>query len=201
MLGAKQCTRVKNMPRDPKGERRPADVIRNTVHVMRSTPEEGKDPAAVALGRKGGKARAEGMSAKRRKEIARTAARNRPAGIVEALAVAPFPRAMCQGGCVKESSSQGQFPSRGSGGLADRPLGDQAAAGDWEGIVVDRRQLVPGRKRDDQITMTLQRAPCHDQAAICRAGEGRDGALDLAGRARRSGSHPPRARTPRPEEQ
>jgi hypothetical protein len=29
--------------------------------------------------------------------------------------------------------------------------------------------------------MTLQRAPCHDQAAICRAGEGRDGALDLAG--------------------
>jgi hypothetical protein len=29
--------------------------------------------------------------------------------------------------------------------------------------------------------MTLQRAPCHDQAAICRAGEGRDGPLDLAG--------------------
>ena len=51
------------MPRGPKGERRPTDVIRNTVHVMRSTPEEGKDPAAVALGRKGGKARAEGMSA------------------------------------------------------------------------------------------------------------------------------------------
>ena len=88
------------MPRGPKGERRPADVIGNTVHVMRRTSEEGKGPAAVALGRKGGKARAEGMSAKRRKEIARTAARNRPAGIVEALAVAPFPRAMCQGGCV-----------------------------------------------------------------------------------------------------
>ena len=28
------------MPRGPKGERRPADVIGNTVHVMRSTPEE-----------------------------------------------------------------------------------------------------------------------------------------------------------------
>ena len=124
---------------------------------------------------------------------------NRPAGIVEALAVAPFPRAMCQGGCVKESSSQGQFPSRGSGGLADRPLGDQAAAGDWEGVVVDRRQLVPGRKRDDQITMTLQRAPCHDQAAICRAGEGRDRALDLAGRrARWWDSPPPRSTTPWP---
>ena len=68
---------VKNIPRGPKGERRPANVIGNTVHVMRSTPEEGKDPAAVALGRKGGKTRAEGMSAKRRKEIARTAAKAR----------------------------------------------------------------------------------------------------------------------------
>jgi hypothetical protein len=76
------------MPRSPKGERRPADVIGNAVHVMRiatgqiedeiPTPEsEGKDPAAVALGRRGGKARAEGMSAKRRKEIARRAAKAR----------------------------------------------------------------------------------------------------------------------------
>jgi hypothetical protein len=76
------------MPRGPKGERRPTDVIGNAIHVMRiatgqitddvPTPEEdGKDPAAVALGRKGGKARAEGMSAKRRKEIARKAAKAR----------------------------------------------------------------------------------------------------------------------------
>jgi hypothetical protein len=76
------------MPRGPKGERRPADVIGNAVHVIRiatgqiedeiPTPEsEGKDPAAVALGRRGGKARAEGMSAKRRKEIARRAAKAR----------------------------------------------------------------------------------------------------------------------------
>jgi hypothetical protein len=76
------------MPRGPKGEHRPADVIGNAVHVMRiatgqiedeiPTPEsEGKDPAAVALGRRGGKARAEGMSAKRRKEIARRAAKAR----------------------------------------------------------------------------------------------------------------------------
>jgi hypothetical protein len=76
------------MPRGPKGERRPADVIGNAVHVMRiatgqiedeiPTPESGgKDPAAVALGRRGGKARAEGMSAKRRKEIARRAAKAR----------------------------------------------------------------------------------------------------------------------------
>ena len=38
---------------------------------------EGKDPAAVALGRKGGQARAQGMSRKRRKEIARKAAKSR----------------------------------------------------------------------------------------------------------------------------
>ena len=76
------------MPRGPKGERRPRDVIGNAVHVMRiatgqitediPTPEsEGKDPAAVALGRKGGKARAEGLSARKRKEIARKAAQSR----------------------------------------------------------------------------------------------------------------------------
>jgi hypothetical protein len=72
------------VPRGPKGEKRPADVIGNAVKVMRiatgEEPEdygaaesEGKDPAAVALGRKGGKARAAGMSAKKRKEIAQKA--------------------------------------------------------------------------------------------------------------------------------
>jgi hypothetical protein len=38
------------------------------------TTEDGKNAAAVALGRKGGKARAAGMSAKKRKEIAKKAA-------------------------------------------------------------------------------------------------------------------------------
>jgi hypothetical protein len=77
------------MPRGPKGEKRPADVIGNAVKVMRIatgeepedygvTPEsEGKNAAAVALGRMGGKARAEGMTAKRRKEIAKKAAASR----------------------------------------------------------------------------------------------------------------------------
>jgi hypothetical protein len=77
------------MPRGPKGERRPADIIGNAVKVMRiatgEEPEdygpdpesEGKDPAAVALGRKGGKARAKGLTKKRRKEIAQRAARAR----------------------------------------------------------------------------------------------------------------------------
>ena len=73
------------MPRGPKGEKRPADVIGKAVRVMRiatgeieeATTDDGKNPAAVALGRMGGKARAEGMSAKRRKEIAKKAAAKR----------------------------------------------------------------------------------------------------------------------------
>jgi hypothetical protein len=76
------------MPRGPKGEKRPADVIGNAVHVMRiatgeiedrvPTPEEqGKDPAAAALGRKGGAARATSISAERRSEIAKGAAQKR----------------------------------------------------------------------------------------------------------------------------
>jgi hypothetical protein len=70
------------MPRGPKGERRPADVIGNAVHVMKVatgeiediTTEDGKNAAAVALGRMGGKARAKGLSAKKRSEIAKKGA-------------------------------------------------------------------------------------------------------------------------------
>ena len=59
------------MPTGPKGEKRPADVIANAVRVMRiATGEEteqltsdGKNAAAVSLGKRGGKARAEGMTA------------------------------------------------------------------------------------------------------------------------------------------
>lgn len=70
------------MPRGPKGEKRPADVIGNAVKVMRiATGEErddltddGKDMAAVSLGKRGGKARAEALSKKERAEIAKKAA-------------------------------------------------------------------------------------------------------------------------------
>ncbi len=74
------------MPRGPKGEKRPADVIGNAIHVMRiatgeiedkSAKPDTRDPAAVALGSKGGKARAAGMTAKKRKEIAKKAAAKR----------------------------------------------------------------------------------------------------------------------------
>jgi hypothetical protein len=67
------------MPRGPKGEKRPADVIGNAVHVMQiATGEEeedlGKAPNRAKGGRKGGKARARSLSPQERSEIARTAA-------------------------------------------------------------------------------------------------------------------------------
>jgi hypothetical protein len=73
------------MPRGPKGEKRPADAIQSAFMVGRiatgdsddSLTHDGKNAAAVALGRMGGKARAKGMSAKRRKEIAKKAAATR----------------------------------------------------------------------------------------------------------------------------
>ena len=73
------------MPKGPQGQKRPADVIGNAVRVMRiATGEEeeeyeddGKDPAAKALGAKGGKARAEKLTPERRSEIARKAASKR----------------------------------------------------------------------------------------------------------------------------
>lgn len=74
------------MPRGPKGEKRPADAIGAAIMVARiatgeieetAPPATGKDPAAVALGRKGGKARADAMTPERRAEIARAAAAKR----------------------------------------------------------------------------------------------------------------------------
>jgi hypothetical protein len=73
------------MPRGPKGEKRPADAVGNAVMISRIatgeigdlTTQDGKNAAAVALGRMGGKARAEGMTAKRRTEIAKKAAASR----------------------------------------------------------------------------------------------------------------------------
>jgi len=76
---------AKHMPKGPKGQKRPADVIGNAVHVMRiatgeieeTLTEDGKNAAAVALGRKGGTARAKMLSATKRSEIAKTAAKTR----------------------------------------------------------------------------------------------------------------------------
>lgn len=70
------------MPRGPKGEKRPADVIGNAVRVMRiatgeAQEELSKRPSLVEAGRKGGKARAKAVSSEKRSEIAKAAAKKR----------------------------------------------------------------------------------------------------------------------------
>ncbi len=73
------------MPRGPKGERCPADVIGNAVKIIRiavgdepdTVTDDGKNKAAQELGKLGGAARAKSMSAKHRKEIAKKAAMTR----------------------------------------------------------------------------------------------------------------------------
>jgi len=73
------------MPRGPKGEKRPADTNAAAVMIGKIatgeladvTTDEGKNAAAVALGRMGGKARAAKMSKKQRAAIARKGAKAR----------------------------------------------------------------------------------------------------------------------------
>ena len=73
------------MPKGPKGEKRPADVIGNAVKVMRIAtgeesdvaPNDGKNKAAQALGKLGGVARAKSISSSERSEIAKIAAKKR----------------------------------------------------------------------------------------------------------------------------
>lgn len=73
------------MPTGPKGQKRKADVIGNAVLIARiatgeiedTVPDDGKDKAAQALGKKGGAARAKSMTPERRAEIARAAAAKR----------------------------------------------------------------------------------------------------------------------------
>ncbi len=75
------------MPRGPKGEKRRADVIGAAIQIAKiatgeiiedlGTTEDGKDKAAVSLGRKGGAARAAKLSKKRKAEIASKAAKAR----------------------------------------------------------------------------------------------------------------------------
>jgi hypothetical protein len=73
------------VPKGPKGEKRPADVIGNAVKVMRIATGEEEETvtptnAAATLGKLGGKARAAGLTPERRAEIAKKAAAKRWAG-------------------------------------------------------------------------------------------------------------------------
>lgn len=76
------------MPKGPQGQKRPADVIGAAIMVAKlatgeiteseaTEADDGKDPAAKALGAKGGKARAAKMTPEQRAEIARKAAAKR----------------------------------------------------------------------------------------------------------------------------
>jgi hypothetical protein len=73
------------MPKGPKGEKRPGNVIGAAIKVAKIATDEieddknedGKNKAAAELGRNGGKARSEKMSPERRTEIAREAAKVR----------------------------------------------------------------------------------------------------------------------------
>jgi hypothetical protein len=73
------------MPRGPKGEKRPADVNARAVMIAKIamgeiedvTTDDGKNAAAVALGRMGGKACASSLTKKHRPEIAQKAAATR----------------------------------------------------------------------------------------------------------------------------
>lgn len=74
------------MPKGPKGQHRPADVIGAAIMVAKIATgeieepieaDDGKDPAAKALGAKGGKARAEALTPEQRAEIAKKAAAQR----------------------------------------------------------------------------------------------------------------------------
>ena len=101
------------MPTGPKGEKRPADVIGAAIKVARiATGEEsedlgaddGKDPAARALGKKGGAARAKAMTPERRAEIAKTAAESAPPSYLPNAAQKSHAKAELRGGkiCPKQ---------------------------------------------------------------------------------------------------
>jgi hypothetical protein len=69
----------------PKRPRDPNQLAKSIIDIATGqkpdrdpTPEEqGKDPAAVALGKRGGKARADSMTAEKRSEIAKKGAESR----------------------------------------------------------------------------------------------------------------------------
>lgn len=71
------------MPKGPRGEKRPADLIGNAVKVARIATGEEQDEreatssAAAQLGKLGGAARAKKLTSTQRTEIARKAATSR----------------------------------------------------------------------------------------------------------------------------
>jgi hypothetical protein len=72
------------MPRGPKGEKRPADVIGAAIMIGRIATgdvtekiDTGGESSAADMGRRGGRARAAKLSPQRRRAIAKQAAKKR----------------------------------------------------------------------------------------------------------------------------
>ncbi len=71
------------MPKGPRGEKRPADVVGNAILIGRIATGEVEDTkaaprsAAAEMGAKGGKARAAKLTMAKRKKIAQQAAQKR----------------------------------------------------------------------------------------------------------------------------
>ena len=72
------------MPKGPQGQKRPADTVASALRGAKiltgeiaEDTDNGKDKAAQALGKKGGRAQADRMTPERRKEIAKAAAAKR----------------------------------------------------------------------------------------------------------------------------
>ncbi len=74
------------MPNTSKPKKRPSDVVGNAIRVAQiatgevdeeTEADDGKDKAAQSMGRRGGKARAEKLTADQRTEIAKKAAAKR----------------------------------------------------------------------------------------------------------------------------
>ena len=71
------------MPKGPQGQKRPADAVGLAVLIGRIATGEAEDESeelassAARLGSKGGKKRAENMTAERRREVAQAAAAKR----------------------------------------------------------------------------------------------------------------------------
>lgn len=71
------------MPKGPKGQKRPADVVGKVMRIATGEEAEhfpaddGKDKAAQSLGQRGGRARARSLTKEQRTAIARKAARAR----------------------------------------------------------------------------------------------------------------------------
>ena len=68
---------AKHMPKGPKGQKRAAVIGNGIIVAEINKTVDGKNAAAVALGRKGGLARAKSLPKAHRVKIARKAARSR----------------------------------------------------------------------------------------------------------------------------